>query len=146
MKDGVIYLSYYYNNTNVIVKDTLDNFLKEIIASLKNKGVKCNEEKIYDIVKNKSVEDINLDVLMKYLNIEEGSYFFENKGVKVSLNDRFLPNELIYVNNKIKSSIRFDYEDVSIRIPLGYNIFTINIENLKETLDINYVSDLIKSK
>ena len=78
--------------------------------------------------------------------MSDGVYTFENKGFKVSLNDKFLPSELEYENKKFKSIIYFDYEDVKIRIPVGYNILTVNLNDLKETLGVKYISDLIKTK
>jgi len=144
LKNGKVYLSYYYNNTNVIIKDTLDNFLEEIINSLENKGIKCNEDKIYKIIKNKTIKDINYESLIKYLKAENAKYNFNYKSANVTLNDSFLPSSAKYENAHIKANIRFNYNNIAIKVPFGYNLLTIDIDEIKDLLKVEFISDLIK--
>lgn len=143
IKDGNVYISYYYRNTNVIVKDSIDNFIEEIIGSLENKGIKCNKEKIYDVIKNKTLKDVDTKGLIKYLNMDNG-YSFIYKKYNIKLGNEFLPEMFSYENSKFKVRVDFDYEDISIRMPIGYNILTVSISDIKELLGLNYISDLIK--
>lgn len=144
VKNGKVYLSYYYNNTNVIVKDSLDNFMEEVFSLLDSKNIKYNKEQIVDIIKNKTLNDVDEYKLTKYIINEGKEYSFKYKKYDISLNDKYLVKNLSYNNSKVKVSLNFNYDKVSIRIPLGYDILTINIKDLKELLKIDNVSDLIR--
>ena len=50
LKKDNVYLSYRYNNTNVIIKDDVENLASEVVSILKGKGINVNEEKVYEIL------------------------------------------------------------------------------------------------
>lgn len=144
IKDGNVYINYNHAGANIVIKDTLNNFVEETIVSLENKGVKCNKESIYDIVKNKTIDDINLSKLINFVEISNGEYNFKYKNLNVSLNEYFLPENVSYENKDIIVSALLSYERVSISVPVGYNLFTLSIGDIKQLLKVENISDLIK--
>lgn len=143
MKKGNVYISYFYNNTNVVIKDSINNFVSEIVTLLNNKGVKCDANKIMDIIKNKTIADISYDKLAKYITFD-GSYSFTYKNFNLTLNDKFLPSLVAFNNGKVSVETKANYNEVKINIPLGYDLFVMNINSIKELLRIDNISDLIR--
>ena len=144
LKNGIVYLSYYYKNTNVIVKDNLDNFVNEAIALLQSRGIKCNKNKIDDIIKNKSLSDIDFTKISNKLeNINEG-YKLDYKGTSTIFSKDYLPVNFIVNKKNISLNMSLNYGTVSIKIPFGYNLLTLSIQDIKDLLEIDNISYLIK--
>ena len=144
LKNKNIYLSYYYNNTNVIIKDSVDNFTDEVISLLKNYNVKCNESVIYDIIKNKGFEDINFDYLSKKIVEVDNGFVIDYKGSKTYLNNKYLPIVFSYSKKDISLSLNVSYNPVKISVPIGYDLINMQIEDVKDLLKVKNVSELIK--
>lgn len=144
LKNGNVYLSYYYNNTNVIVKDSLDAFSKEIISLLKTKGIQCNEEKINNILNNMSLIDINFDEVSKKIEKVESGFVIKYKDSSTYLNDKYLPITFDFIKNDVSLNINFVYNSVKIKMPIGYDLLTSDIEDIKQLLRVDNISELIK--
>jgi len=143
-KNGKVYISYYYNNTNVIIKDSLDNYIEEVAASLEKKGIKVNRDDIFDVIKSKSFNDVNFDVLSEYVYSNNGEYGVSYDGCVMLLNNKYLPSSIRYEKSDVEVNVDFNYDKVSIHIPWGYNLFTIDIKDIKELLRVDNISDLIR--
>lgn len=144
LKNGNVYLSYFYNNTNVIIKDDIDSVVKETIALLKDKGVKCNESKIYDILKNKNIEAIDYEKLSEKLVKLENGFGIYYKNLKANLNDKYLLTSVSYSKKDFLINVNFGYSPVSIKVPLGYDLINMNVDSIKDLLKIDNISELIK--
>jgi hypothetical protein len=144
LKNGNVYLSYFYNNTNVIIKDDIDSVVKETIALLKDKGVKCSESKIYDILKNKNIEAIDYEKLSEKLVKLENGFGIYYKNLKANLNDKYLLTSVSYSKKDFLINVNFGYPPVSIKVPLGYDLINMNVDSIKDLLKIDNISELIK--
>lgn len=145
MDKGFVTIRYNHKGNKVVVKDTIENFVEEIVNSLENKGIKCNKEKIYDIIKNKSIEDISFGDLTKWAVIDDNSeYFFKYKELLVSLNEKYLPSELSVDYKDMAVKFVINYDDVMINKNKEFNLFTLSIKDVKRLLEIENISDLLK--
>jgi len=143
-KNGNVYLSYFYNNTNVVIKDSVDNYVKEIATLLEEKVNKYNEDKILNIIKNKKIDDIDFLDISEYVSKQEDHFNIEYKGFNMEVNDKYLPTKASYSKNKLIVSVNFNYEPVSIGVPVGYDLINMSIRGIKDLLDVEDVRDIIK--
>ena len=144
LKKGNVYLSYFYNNTNVIVKDSLDNYVYEIKNLLSSNNIKCNEEKIFNVLKNKNLDDINFISLSEKVVVRDNEYLISDENVEVTLNNKYLPINMKLVKKDIYLSINFEYSPVKINVPFGFDLITIDIDSIKDLLGIENIGELIK--
>lgn len=144
IKDKNVYVSYKYKGYDIVVKDSLDNFIEEIIVSLEKNGVKCDRGEIYDVIRSKKIEDVSLNELDKFIVISEGSYKFIYDDLKISLNEQFVPEQLSFKKDDIEIKAMFSYDTVSINVPVKYDLFTLNLNDIKNLMKIENISDLIK--
>lgn len=144
LKNGNVYLSYMYKNTNVIVKDSVENYIGEIVTLLENKGIKCNEEKINEAIKNKNLDDLNFYNIGDKIEKHDNGYVIEYKDTKTYLDNNYLPVVFEWSKNDLTIDVNFKYSPVSISVPVGYDLVDINIKEIKDLLRINSVSDLLK--
>lgn len=145
LKNKKVYISYNYNNTNFIVKDSLDNFENEIVSFLESKGIKCNEDKINSILKDKTLMDINYENISKAtISEENGNYVVEYKNLKSLLNSNYLPSEVVFENSTFRVDVDFSYDPISIKVPVGYDILTININGIKNILKLTNIIEIVE--
>lgn len=144
LKNGNIYLSYMYNNTNVIVKDSVSDFANEIVSILKDKKVNVKEDKVYNILNNKWIDDINYNKVSEFVKKDELGYCVEYKGLKVLLDEKYLPKTLEYNKKDISLKTYFKYNPVKISVPVGYDMINIDIESIKDLLKVDNIGQLIK--
>ena len=144
LKNGKIYLSYFYNNTNVIVKDNIENYIREIDSILLTKGISFNEENVINFIKNKTIKDIDFNVISKYVSKVNDGYEINHNNLKMKFDNDYLLEQLSFDKNNVSFALNFKYSNVKINIPLGYDIFNINIESIKKLLKVDNLSELIK--
>ena len=137
-------MSYFYNNTNVIVKDSLDNYVYEIKNLLSSNNIKFNEEKIFNVLKNKNLDDINFISLSEKVVVRDNEYLISDENVEVTLNNKYLPINMKLVKKDIYLSINFEYSPVKINVPFGFDLITIDIDSIKDLLGIENIGELIK--
>ena len=143
-KNGNLYLSYMHKNTNVVVKDSIGDFVNEILIILKDKGINVKEEKVYDALNNKWLQDINFDKISKFVKKDDEGYLVKYKNLEVSLDQHYLPRFMDFNKNDISAKISFKYNPVKISVPVGYDVISIDIEFLKDLLKVDNMSQLIK--
>lgn len=141
LRDKKVYIGYMYNNTNIIVRDDLDVFLEELVLILNNKGAKCNLDQVKDIVYNKSISDIDFSKL-EYFGKREGEYSVGDDNYKIELNTQYLPTKVEYIRKNTFVDIKFNYGEIGINIPLGYDIFPLSIGQVKSLLRISSLVEL----
>lgn len=144
LKKGNIYLSYMYNNTNVIVKDSVENYTKEVASLLKAKGINCDNEVILDFLEDKNIEDINFDNLSNYVEKIETGFLIKHKNIEAYLNDKYLPETFKYQKGDIGINVEVNYQPVAISVPIGYDLVDIKISTIKNLLKIDNIGELIK--
>lgn len=144
IKDGNVYISYYYNNTNVIVKDELEVFIDEGIIALKSKGIAVDKEDIEKIIKDKTIEDINYNFISGKMEKVDSNFVLKYEENKMIIDNNYLVKELFLVKDNVELSLEFEYGKVDIDMPLGYDLFTINLEEIKELMRVNSMVELIK--
>lgn len=139
LKNKNVYLSYRYNNTNVIVKDSVEAFTNEVCSILHSKDKKCNSDKVLEIIKTKTLNDINYEKLadLLYVNTQEIVY----KDLNASLSRDYRVTNIEYNNNHFKIEANLNYDKVSISVPIGYDLITMQIKDIKDLLK---VEDLLK--
>lgn len=131
--NGKVYISYKYNNLNIIIKDSFASFIEEIYRILEYRNISFKRDIIDDILYDKTIKDIDFNELYKIYNNE-----YEDK--KLRLNKDYLPKE-IEIDNRLKFT--FGYGDVSINVPLGYDMFTFTIDNLKNLLRVDNLGEVL---
>ncbi len=144
LKNDYLYLSYMHNDMNIIVKDSVEAFSKEIVSLLKFKGVNVKEDKIYNVLSNKWIEDINFDKISEFVEKSDFGYLVEYKGVEVSLDENYLPKALEYNTKNISLRISFKYNPVKISVPVGYDMVNVDVEFIKDLLKVDNIGQLIK--
>ena len=77
------------------------------------------------------------------LNIRLGSLLNNQIIERLNIKDIVCDNDYDVIGNKI-NVVNFNYDSVVINVPVGYEIFNINIERIKELLNVNNISELIK--
>ncbi len=142
VKNGKVYVSYRYNNTNVIIKDSIETFVNETCNILHSKNKKCNESVILDIIKEKTLNDIDYSKLIDKTFISENE--IDYKGFKTSFGSDYRPTLLSYTNKDLKVEVKLNYDKVSINMPLGYDLITMKVKSIKELLRLDNIADLIK--
>lgn len=141
INEGVVTIGYIHKGMEIVVKDTLDNFVEEVVETLESKGVNCNKDKIYDVIRNKTIQDLNFEELTKWIVIDEG-YSFRYKDLLVELNDNYLPESLNFNYNDISFSVSLNYDNVVINEKNKFNFIVLSIKEIKEFLNIKNISDL----
>ena len=144
LKKGNIYLSYFYRNTNVIIKDDIDNFIKEVVVLLENKNINCDENKISKVIKEKELKDINYKTISEYITNEENGLSINYKDSITKLNNYYLPTAFYFSKNDMSVSVNFNYERVSVKVPFGYDLLNSSLDDIKDLLRVNNISELIK--
>ncbi len=144
LKNGNIYLSYFYKNTNVVVKDSVDNYVKEICNILSSKGIVVSYEKIKDVINNKTLDDVDFNSISERVSKISDGYEINYKNLNLNLDDTYLVRQLSFKKDNISLNINFDYSGVKINIPLGYEVFNVNILSVKNLLKVDNLSELIK--
>lgn len=142
VKNGKVYVSYRYNNTNVIVKDTIETFVKEACDILHSKDKKCNESLILEIIKQKTLDDIDYGRLIDKVFVSNNE--IDYKGFKTTLSSDYRIMKISYANKDVSVDVNINYDKVSINIPLGYDLITMKVKSIKELLRLNNIADLIK--
>lgn len=142
MKNGKVYISYRYNNTNVIIKDSVEAFVSEACNILHSKNKKCNESIILEIIKEKTLDDINYSKLIDTVFVSNNE--IDYKGFKATLSNDYRLTKVSYINKDVSVDVNVNYDKVSINIPLGYDLITMKVKSIKELLRLNSIVDLIK--
>ena len=142
MKNGKVYISYRYNNTNVIIKDSLETFVSEACNILHSKNKKCNESIILEIIKEKTLDDINYSKLIDTVFVSNNE--IDYKGFKATLSSDYRLTKISYINKDVSVDMNINYDKVSINIPLGYDLLTMKVKSIKELLRLDNIADLIK--
>lgn len=137
LKNGNIYIGYLHNNINIVVKDSVDNFLEETEIFFKNKEV------IKEFIKSKMIQDINFEKLSNLVDIEESGYSIRYDGMITRLNEFYLPVSFEYSKNDILVNVNIKYENVSIKVPFAYELFNSSLEDIKDLLGIEDIKELI---
>lgn len=146
LNDKNIYISYKYNNYDVSIKDSLDNFIEETISSLEKKGIKCERDKIYSIIRDNTLSDVYLEWLSEFVVLSGDEYALNYENLNISLNEFYLPKEINLNNDHIVVIGNINYDTVSITIPSKYEMFSLSLKNVKSMLKVESISDLIKLK
>lgn len=144
IKEGNVYISYYYNNTNVIVKDELGAFIDEAIIALNSKGITINKEDIEKIIKDKTIEDIDYNFISEKIEKVDSNFLIKYKGNKMVFDNNYLVKELFLVKDNVELSLEFEYGKVKIDMPMGYDLFTLELQDIKALMRVDSMSELIK--
>lgn len=143
--DEKVYISYVYNNSDIIIRDSLDVFVHEVCMVLSDKNINCKLDEINELINSGFYNSIDFTKL-ENINIEKENnnhYLISNDNLVISLDDRYLPNRLDIEKENISLEMEFNYDDLTIKVPFKYDIFPFNIGQIKRLLDVDNLSDLI---
>ena len=126
------------------MKDNIENYIREIDSILLTKGISFNEENVINFIKNKTIKDIDFNVISKYVSKVNDGYEINHNNLKMKFDNDYLLEQLSFDKNNVSFALNFKYSNVKINIPLGYDIFNINIESIKKLLKVDNLSELIK--
>lgn len=144
INENQVYIDYKYKGYDITIKDSLDNFVEETVASLEKKGIKCNKERVYSFIKEKTIDDIYLENLSKFVYLSDDKHVFKYENLDVILNDSYLPKDIKFNNDSVEIIGNISYDTVSITIPTKHNLLSFSIKDIKKILKIENISDLIK--
>lgn len=144
VKNNKVYLNYKYKNTNFILKDDVDKFVDEIIEVLEYKGIGCNESKIDKILNSNVSTLINFDDSSKLVEKIDNGYVINEKNNKIILDEKYLPISYMYTSKDVVGEITFQYNSVSVDVPLGYKLLNFNLDDAKNILGVENFSQFIK--
>ena len=141
IQKGIVYISYLYKNRNFVVKDSLYNFVEEVVVILKEKGVDCNRDVIMNFINNFNIRSINAQKLLKYV---EGDLFRIRIGaLNVKLNEKCFLDTIAFNKNDVSLNISVNYDEVKIVVPDMHFMWALDIKDLKSFLKVTYLSDLV---
>lgn len=152
LKDQKMYVIYPNNGANVILKDSMENIVKEAKTTLENLNAQYNKEKLENYLLGGKLEGFDFD-MMKDIGT------FEKKADKYTITlthnnltweydvtlDTFLIVETRCSGEGFNSVLNFNYpKEISITYPMGLDFLTMNIEDVKEILKIDSFSELLQ--
>lgn len=144
VKNKNVYVSSSYKGINFVIKDTVDNFSKEICDLLNNKGIKCKNDVVFDVLKNKNLNDLDFDDISKHLNKEENGFVVDYNEFKVELSELYLPETVTYVKGNLNVNMSMKYVPIKIEVPLGYNILNVSLDEVIDLLGVEDFSALFE--
>ena len=144
LSNGKIYLSYFYKDTNVIVKDDIEKYVEEINEILLSKGKSFNENTIINFIKTKTVNDIDFKKISEKMNKTEDGFEINSNNIKIEFNNKYLVENLSVDKSNVSLDISFEYEDAKIKVPLRYDLINVSIETIKKLLRVDNIGELLK--
>ncbi|MBR3891646.1 MAG: hypothetical protein IKJ30_06230 [Bacilli bacterium] len=152
LKEQKLYIIYPNNGANVILKDTMVNVVKEAKTTLQNLKAQYNEENLENLLMGNKLEGFDFQMMK-----DKGSYVLngdiytltlENNGLVWEYDidkNTYLIEETRCTGEGFNSVLKFNFpKKISITYPMGLDFLTMNIEDVKEILEVTSFSELLE--
>lgn len=151
LKDEKFYVIYPNNGANIIMKDTLDNVSEEIRKTLDKLNASYDRENLEDILTGDRLEGFDFETIEKngtYVKHQDGTYTItfnkEDTEWQYDIASNYLITQVRGKADNYTSSLSFTYpENLSITYPMGLDFLTVNVEEIKEILDVETLAEII---
>lgn len=150
-KDKKFYIIYPNNGANLIMKDSLENLVAETEKSLEKLNATYDKENLSNMMLGDKLEGFEFDLIR-----EKGTYVDNKNGtytLKFTKNDleweydvasNYLIKEIRCEAVNFNSTMKIEYpENLSITYPMGLDFLTVDIEEVKEILEIKTFAEII---
>lgn len=150
-KDGKFYVVYPNNGANIILKDTMENLLKEAKETLEILEAKYNKENLENLILGDKFAGINFEEIKKsgeYVKNNDGTYtitYIENGATwTYQVSSNYLIEVIKCSDVSFNSTLNLEYpKETSIVYPNGLDFFTVNIQNVKKLLEVESFAQVI---
>ena len=150
-KNGKLYITYPKNGANLVIKDTYENFLTEMLDSMDKLKATYDKEDFKKLFTGKKLDGLKFDYIREngsYVKLPDNSYkvtFIENDLEKEYLvTSNFLLKEYKCTGANFSYTIAVEYpSEVTINYPMGLDFLTNNISSVKKVLDVDSFAELI---
>ena len=152
LKNQKLYVIYPNNGANVILKDSMENVVKEASTTLENLDAQYNKEKLESYLTGDKFEGFDFGMMR-----EKGSYVLKDNVYTITLEHNgltweydisttsYLIKETRCSADYFDSVLKFSYpKELSITYPMGLDFLTMNIEDVKDILNVNSFSELLQ--
>lgn len=150
-KDKKFYLIYPNNGANLIMKDSIAKLVVETEQSLDKLNATYDKDNLKNMMMGDKLEGFDFVAIKEtgsYVKNSDGTYTIQF--VKNSLNweydvsSNFLVKEIRCNAENFNSILKFEYpESLSITYPMGLDFLTVDIEEVKEILEIETLAEII---
>lgn len=149
-RDKKFYIVYPYNGANVILKDDIQDMVKEIEDTLDDLNATYDKENLADNITGDKLAGFDFQGMK-----EKGSYVLNNgiytisyvsDGVnwEIDVSSNFLIKEIRANADNFTSRASLEYpKNLTITYPNGLDFITLDIEDAKNLLEIDSFSELV---
>lgn len=150
-KDKKFYIIYPNNGANLIMKDSLENLVDEAEKSLDELNATYDKENLSDMMLGNKLEGFEFELIREkgtYVDNGDGTYIlkFEKNGLnwEYDIASNYLIKEVRCQAINFNSKMELEYpENISITYPMGLDFLTVDIEEVKEILEIDTFAEIL---
>lgn len=150
-KDKKFYIIYPNNGANLIMKDSLENLVIETEKSLDELNATYDKENLSDMMLGDKLEGFEFDLIKEkgsYVDNGDGTYLlkFEKNGLswEYDVASNYLIKEMRCKADNFNSRMKIEYpKNLTITYPMGLDLLTVDIEEVKEILEIKTFAEII---
>ena len=150
-KDKKFYLIYPNNGANLIMKDSILNLVEETEKTLDKLNATYTKESLKDMMMGDKLEGFDFEDIKStgsYVVNSDGTYTItlvkDSLTWEYDISSNFLIKETRCSAENFNSVLKFEYpESLSITYPMGLDFLTVDIEDVKEILEIETLAEII---